>query len=803
MNNQSTGLSSGNVRCVRGGRGTTGRSQHGGAMAFSAAGIIFAVAVGIAFILVGKILGGSRELQNSTDSAGLAIARDAAFTGVELPSATGFQSGVGAPGSAPYDNFHLLVEEQPWIRGAEQSEAQRSGSQQHPVKLENYNFLSGQSLLVALNSQSLQDYAHRSTTSTGAHKEVGDAPIAKTHAEWLTDALQGQDGMGKRLGDRLRQFNKEAFEKFANANSVRMAGLDSTVKSENTETLVSYVDQSREGQPDVNVTNLEVTEDLAEQIPEGLLVQRNTTSGETKAVSASKKPDAGFKMYLRGYTDYRGTAASGQFNFTLPVTVPLEPEGLAHLVSKKTFEQDQTLADSSIERIKSSIPPNAFASLAKTTDKTANRELRTITYAKTGPRNEFFMSIPYGYIEVCNGYVNPQDPAASLRADRFTVFHRDPSLPKVGEKVFVYRLGGNSFLYSRNKGSLDRAVDSNVGGAPLNDADLGQIFLSSGFSASRDMIGLMKQPGAVFQVTLTEPPADGDLSETRFPNVEDRDNRLITASLPYGDFRTEHNNLTAMENYVKLINEVFLQYGKPGELAPKLEPRKAFTPTVRASGIKINKNGAPDQGLFQPGGATDGVYTQEATVFEILNHVFQGSAEANRQLQEVLYGPQGLYAKIHQIKPEATSAEIDALLGVSGNAARKLTIDGERYFIVMEDPFKKSADSSIHRHLRIYSATEFGTANMCPPGRYFFNDGKRAAQVENPDGGIFTSVSFTRPRHFFSTDLFNVRDLDTPPDFASMLVRDTAQWTPGSGFNNFLGRLELYEQAHGCVYNGK
>lgn len=266
--------------------------------------------------------------------------------------------------------------------------------------------------------------------------------------------------------------------------------------------------------------------------------------------------------------------------------------------------------------------------------------------------------------------------------------------------------------------------------------------------------------------------------------------------------RTEHNNLTAMENYVKLINEVFLQIGEPGRPAPKLAPRRAFTPTVRPSGIRINKNGTPDHVLFQPNGATDGIYTQEGTVFEILQHVYQGSAEAQQKFIEVLYGPQGIYAKIHQIKPEATTSEIDALLGVGsgGTGARKLTNDGERYFIVLEDPLKKSADSSIHRHLRIYCESEFGLANMCPPGRYLYKDAKRAAQVENPDGGTFTSLSYSRARFFLGTELFNAVDF-TSPDFAGMVVRDTAQWTPASGFNNFLGRLELYEQTHGSIYN--
>ncbi len=780
------------------------RRRSGATIFFVVAAIVLASLIGVGLLLCGKIFGGNKELQNSTDAGALAIARDAAFAPVELPAATGFKSAIGAPGSTPYDNYHLLVEESPWVRGTAEPEALRVTSQDHHVKLTNYNYLVGQSLLVVLNAQSLQDYAHRTSTTTGTAKPSGDSPYSKIHAQWLADALQGSDGMGKRLTNRLLQFDNDSFSKFAGANSLRLAGIDSKIKSENTTSLVSYLDQSRADDRNANCTNLEVTENLAEEIPAGLILQRHTETGATKPCNQSKKTDPGYKMYLRGYTDYRGTKTGGKFDYVLPVGVPLEPNGLAHLVSKKAFEPGRTLVDGELEKIKSSIPPNGFASLASTNEQTSGSELRTVGMAKTGPRNQFYMSIPFGYVEICNGFVNPQDPAAAIKADRLALFHRDPNLPKPKDKIFVYRLGGNAYLYSRDKGVLDRAVDSNVGGAPINDADLSRIYLSSGFTTTRDMVTLMKQPGAVFEVTLTEPPDDGDISVQRFPNVEDRDNRIIAASLPYTDLRTEHNNLTAMENYVKLINEVFLQIGTVNNPAPKLLPRKAYTPTVRASGIKINKDHAPDQGLFLPHGSKNGVYTQEGTVFEILEHVFQGTPDANKKLVELLYAPQGLYAKIHQIKPEATTKEIDDLLGISPNShARTLSNDGERYFIIMEDPFEKSADASIHRRLQIYNSTEFGLANMCPPGRYFYNDGKRAAQIENPDGGIFTAVAFTRPRYFSGTDLFNVKDLDTPPDFASMLIRDSAEWTPASGFNNFLGRLELYEQAYGCVYNGK
>lgn len=685
--------------------------------------------IGICLCLFAKIMGGSRELRAANDAGSLNTAKYAPT--IKAGISASHQG--SAPPTAEYDNFHLLCSKTP--EGAD------------AVDLANYNMMAGQSLLVALNAQSLENLAKA---------KGGAAPVAGIHRQWITECLQGQqDSIAKRLSAGLLQPNVVRFADLAQANSVRM--LDAThVTDQSAYGDVAFVDQGQ-------ASNLEVSDAIAEEIPAQM----------TTIVDG--------KRYLKGYFDYQA------FGYALPIAISIPPNAQPHLVSPTKFEQERRLPNG-IANL--GIPPNAFRSKSSVFEKVSQRQLSVASCSQVGTLTKNYLSIPFGYIEICNGYIDPLKPGAPMNGEYIFKSGGFSDPPNLGT-IEAYDRGANTYLFSKQKGLMDKLLQYNRNHGPqLTEAEQQQIFYSTGNVANAEERGKVAQEGAVFTCT------NKDYTGTSRANMI---NLSVPSKTNGADPGIQFNNLIAMENCVQQLLQHLPQ------------PVRGYCANVRPTGVRLYRQDVgyklfpwyptvdPKTGSALPCGQV----SWEGTLPELLDHIFisnDGIAQNDNAKAEIelLHGEQGIYAKIHQIKPEATPQEIQEVL-----SSRRITNDGERYFIIMEDPLGHSATS---RKLVIRCSSELSNVPPIwrpysppggPPGRHYFPGG----EIENPDGGYDCTISHTYPRYLGST-IINAEGFNPKgEDFASMTVEDTAIWTPGSGYNNFLGRLTLTERASGSVFN--
>ena len=327
-----------------------------------------------------------------------------------------------------------------------------------PVNLLTYDRLFAACLLTCINAQ------------------ADGNPQGISNAGTMVQVLQsGPNSIGGRLSAELsKKSGNELFNNFgetANQNSLRMLGANSTLSHTDQDFQVSYLEQTGS---DIGATNIEVLPAVRNLFPAGL----------QSALFTTKKTANGTTTYIRGYVS-PSIGSSGT-----PVGVPLQPGDQPHLVSNKTFSQQTSRGGSFVNAM---VPPNGFRSHTSAGEERTAQNATTLSCAEVGSLNMSFpLSIPYGYIKIVNG---PDGGGAASVPGPFAgldhVLNNELLNPGifVAGPVFSDNLGLEQDWARYNKAKADGANPMppkpstnglyNLQGQPATEADAAQIPYSS------------------------------------------------------------------------------------------------------------------------------------------------------------------------------------------------------------------------------------------------------------------------------------------------------------------------------------
>lgn len=327
------------------------RKERGGTLALIAAATITLILLGICFFFLAKIFGGEREMQHATDSGNLNVAKNA----------------LRKPSVRLTDPKEIEIYGQLGDRSLNNNALPPNAA---PINLLTYNRLLAQALLICLNAKA----------------DPGPGNIALTNAADAVNILQtGANSIGGRLSSALAATSNNPllgnFSDTADQNSLRMLGNNSSLSRVDTDFKVAYLEQTPN---DVGATNIEVPAALKNLFPSELQTAYFTT------------PQGSSKQFLRGYIE--PAVASGT---TTPVGVPLQPGEQPHLVSNKTFENQEARGATFANAL---VPPNGFRSKSTSQEENSAKNAVSIACAEVGSLNQIFtFSAPYGYIKIQNG----------------------------------------------------------------------------------------------------------------------------------------------------------------------------------------------------------------------------------------------------------------------------------------------------------------------------------------------------------------------------------------------------------------
>lgn len=424
------------------------------------------------------------------------------------------------------------------------------------------------------------------------------------------------------------------------------------------------------------------------------------------ATYSSGTLDASGFQYLSGYQPFEvpgiGSIAG----------VPVLPGQRPHLVSSTDFANSTNLPVSGI-----ALPPNSFKSAGTAKEHASQNFLRAISCSIVGALNsKFTASIPRGYIVITNpggmwDSTNPPNPATMLNNELFT-------------GVFV----ANNGAFSTDRTLVERWADYNSvtppsGPEPPTDGLFG------------DPHGITSLGGNGYPSQCDYTSLDGTGANAGCQSLRDAFQQAYGANdrLP-----GTNSELTAVEQLRANVWSLFPMGGT-------IPVPSGFT------GIRIFS-------YTQPSPVATGqppVFSSAGTIGQILNQVGNGSG-----------AEQGIISIVHQrireIKPEATTSEINALL-----SSRTVAL-GETLYIYLSEGNLQLTDvpppwivpNTVPDGLPTTVASSFQTigTSVNPPG----------------DAG-FRNVVF--------------QEMPTPSTFG--LGREEAIFTPSSGFNNLLGTLEF------------
>ncbi len=327
------------------------RKERGGTLALIAAATITLILLGICFFFLAQIFGGEREMQHATDSGNLNVAKNA----------------LRKPAIRLTDAQQLELYGQLGDRSLNNNAPPPAAA---PINLLTYNRCWAQALLICVNAK--------------ADPGVGNAAV--TDAQKAVDALQnGPTSVGGLLSAALSSTSNNPllgnFSDTADQNSLRMLGSKSTMGRVDNDFKVAYLEQTSD---DSGATNISLPDSLKSLFASDLQTALFTT------------PQGSSTQYMRGYVEPAVVAGA-----TTPVGVPLEPGQQPHLVSNKTFENQQQRGASFANTL---VPPNGFRSKSQAQEDRSGQNAVSIACAEVGSLNQtFVLSMPYGYIKVQNG----------------------------------------------------------------------------------------------------------------------------------------------------------------------------------------------------------------------------------------------------------------------------------------------------------------------------------------------------------------------------------------------------------------
>lgn len=711
------------------------RQKRGGTLALVAAATITLILLGICFYFLATLFGGEREIQHATDSGNLNVAKNALRHPTISLKPGQEQETFGQLGD------RSLINEAPPPAVA-------------PINLLTYDRLFAHTLLASIN-------AEKDGSSEG-----------KGHAKTMVDMLQtGADSIGGRLSDKLsaKQGN-ELFTNFgetANQNSLRMLGNQSTLTHNDSDFAVAYLEQTNS---DIGATNIEVPGALRNLFDAGL----------QSALFTSK----GGKTYIRGYVKPGITAGA-------PVGVPLQPGDQPHLVSNRVFST-QTSRGSAFSAAE--VPPNGFRSHSAAAADKAGQNATTLACAEVGSLNMSFpLSIPYGYIKIQNG---PDGGGSASVNGPFVGLNHVLN----NELITGISVAGPVFADSDDKKTMEDWAKYNYNESkgiqpnPTPSAGTQGLFNLQGQAATQaDAKNIPFDPntGALVSTTCTDMNSTGWsrsdqdvvgqcwdlLGDGHGPGPFD------TAFHPDASYTDPNDNvagdLTSVECAKCQLQHRFNACGgltiNSGNCA--VTGLRTFgTPT----GSGFNKSGAyPSQ---PPMGRCK--ISNEATIKDLGNFVSDGFGT---QLVDFIA------ERAKQIRPENGTLN----LGAGDAQARALLQNktwtlGEIQYLFVEEPDNKTDATKREKLVMKSSAPNWADANTQPDGTPVT---KSSGSYNITGGGGADEPWIVNPHH--DGGIHDIMYRDHPSSGINAV--DTATWTPSSGFQNLLGKLQFTNSASGTA----
>jgi hypothetical protein len=626
------------------------------------------------------------------------------------------------------------------------------GTDENQINLLNFNRLVAHAQIVAMNATAPEE----------------KNPKALQHARQVAEALEGEgDSIGLRLSNGLSGKSDNAllngFGDLALSNDTRMVGAQKTQKGLD----VSYVGQQFDQEA---ATNLEISD----------AIKKNFTLPDNAIIKV------GDKMYARGY-----------YNFTNKVGlagVPIPPGMQPHLISESAFQPNKAKGASfaSLE-----VPPNSFRSGSNVTTRGALELQKESSSIVGAMQTTYPFAIETGYIEILNGPEGDDgvDSVDGPFGTRNTVLNHELLSPG----IFVS--GG---LFSTDFELMEQWAAYNKakagGGGAGNQPSLKMIFDANGDKAVDGSSIKFKDDGTLdalqcmdINVTGNDPSTVNPTCAQMFKDgafdkaFEGRGSRdsgdvmvcgqscMCDAACICGDTRScgarackckkgecskqpKAEGLMAVECAKCKLQKLFW---KCGDL---------FVSDCTETGLRTYEKGV--ELPWSPGnGTTRCVVSKAATIPELFNFVEQHSWD------EAFHGKNGkndqrsIIGRVREIKPEATEPEIVNLFG----QPIKL---GSRYFIWMKDPRKT-------RQLVITQTP--------PPGRKGQPDLDGTSDTKKSRS--YTIVgTFVNPHYDNGTNDIMYRE---GPTSDTMVGSDGASWTPCTGFNNMLGRIQFSNKVTG------
>lgn len=433
-------------------------------------------------------------------------------------------------------------------------------------------------------------------------------------------------------------------------------------------------------------------------IPPGTTVPSATYSSGT--------PDSTGFQYLSGYQPFEipgiGSIAG----------VPVLPGQRPHLVSTTDFA-----GSTHVPVLGLALPPNSFKSAGAAKENSSQSFLRAISCSIVGAlASKFTASIPRGYIVITNpggswDSTPPPNPANMLNNELFT-------------GVFV----ANNGAFSTDQSLIQRWADYNSVSPPT-----GQQPPTEGLHGDPHGIRSLGGDGYPSQCDYTS--LDGAGANAGCTSLRNAFEQAYGANY---QLQGSNNELTAVEQLRANVWSIFPMGGP-------IQVPSGFT------GIRIFTYEQPSPvATGQPP-----VFSTPGTVSQILSQVGNGSGSEQSIISV-------LQQRIREIKPEATTEEINSLLA--------------------------SRPAGLGVTLYIYlSGTQLQLTETPPPWMVpgTVPDGQ-PNQISSSFQTIGTSVNPPGDAGFRNVVF---QEMPTPSTFG--LGREEAIFTPSSGFNNLLGVLEF------------
>lgn len=573
------------------------------------------------------------------------------------------------------------------------------------VNLLTINKLVAQTFLVSANAQAL------------------GTPQAQTHAGEMMDLLEG---VSSRLNTEL--INSSNFDSHfgtvAQNHAMRMfeAGTNPVLHM-GTEHAVSLMVR---GEP----TNVFLD---SNQILAGAPTLDNANS-----VKVNSNP-ADHRRFLKGYTQLAAEGSETLWG------VPLRPGQPPHLVSQTKFNQDQTRGP-----IPDFVPPNAYRSAGRATDKTASlSDTRALSMSLVGSlATQFSGDIRRGVIIVDNtGSLNGVSFAGGF----------DIWQDKLMSPNYVEVLGPNA-----NTGLI---ADQSGGGGTLGSV---KAYVSSNYAA----------------LVAGDPTAQSGLA-----------NALSSAGIDsYGSFGSNPTSLSQNISFINFVNsssvtpcnnyntgsgrqpcnlqKFVATYGEPGS------PGTTGTPVNNLMAVEkyhvdicAERASGSECATINASAANTGLkyYTHGDCGLTMIRTGKLGELISQTSSSAII--PQ-MVTYMHQMKPGASTLEINGVFG-SDVAFNKVSY-------IYLDPVSGSLTLT-------QSVPPWPLPNLSTPG-VNLPDGT----PQNYNSGIFDLNGITN----CSGECGYPHPWDCPGDSQGTGL-DSAVWTPSSGFRNILGVLKLRNKANG------